>query len=133
MWPGAVVTGGVLAQHVPQMAFVDDEQPIQALAPKRADPALGEGIGWWRPWWCEDDSSPLRREHDIERAWELLVAVAHEPSGSGLAACRSQRTLRPCWVTCATVGQAVHPATKTRRVGTSKKHSTRRWPSVTGK
>jgi hypothetical protein len=33
--------GGVNAEHVLKLAAVDDQDQVEALAPERADPALG--------------------------------------------------------------------------------------------
>ena len=45
MRPRAIIVVDILAQHVPHMAFAEDEQPIQALGADGADPALGMALG----------------------------------------------------------------------------------------
>jgi hypothetical protein len=58
MWPVAVVMGGVLGQDVRQVSFADDEHPVGALAPYRADPAFGEGVRPRRLWWRAEHVVP---------------------------------------------------------------------------
>ena len=45
MRPHRVVVLDVLTKHPPQMPFVDGDDVIEALAPERADDALGDGVG----------------------------------------------------------------------------------------
>jgi hypothetical protein len=41
MRPMLVVTAGIDAQHVLEMAAAEDQQPVEALTAHAADPALG--------------------------------------------------------------------------------------------
>ena len=43
--PGRVVVLDVLPQDTFELALAEDEQPVQAFAPNRPDPALGMGPG----------------------------------------------------------------------------------------
>src|SRR6266536_333737 len=43
------------AEHALELAPVDDQDPVEALAPQRADPALGIGVGVWGSDWRPDD------------------------------------------------------------------------------
>lgn len=45
MRPRAIIVVDILAQHVPQMAFAEDEQPVQALGADGAYPALVRAYG----------------------------------------------------------------------------------------
>jgi hypothetical protein len=45
--PVSVVVGGVEADHVLEVAAVDDQDPVQALAAEGADPTLGVGVRVW--------------------------------------------------------------------------------------
>ena len=45
MRPHRVLVLDVLTRHPPQMPFVDGDDVIEALAPERADHALGDGVG----------------------------------------------------------------------------------------
>ena len=48
----SVVVGGVEADHVLEVAAVDDQDPVQALAAEGADPTLGVGVRVWFGWAC---------------------------------------------------------------------------------
>src|SRR6266516_1229481 len=70
--------GGVNAEHVLELAAVDDQDPVEALAPERADPALGVGVGVWRSDRRADDRHAFAAEDLVEAAADLAVAVVEE-------------------------------------------------------
>ena len=41
VWPVSVVMGGVDAEHLLEVAAVDDQDPVEALAAESCDPTLG--------------------------------------------------------------------------------------------
>jgi hypothetical protein len=49
--PSPVVVRGVGAKGPLQVAAAEHEHPVQALAPDRADPPLGEGVSRGEPGW----------------------------------------------------------------------------------
>jgi len=46
-----VVVGDVDPEHLPEVSSPANQQPVQALGPHRADPALGVGVGVGRLQW----------------------------------------------------------------------------------
>jgi hypothetical protein len=70
--------GGVNAEHAPELPAVDDKGPVEALAPERADPALGVGGGVWRSDRRADDRHAFAVEDLVEAAAKLAVAVVEE-------------------------------------------------------
>jgi hypothetical protein len=71
-----VVVLDVDPQHLLQVAAADDQQPVQALGPDRADPAFGVGVGVGCLHRRDQHLDALRLEHVVEDAGELGVAVA---------------------------------------------------------
>jgi hypothetical protein len=45
----AVVVKDKLTEHPVEMAFAADKHPVEALGPRGADEAFGEGVRSWRP------------------------------------------------------------------------------------
>src|SRR6266487_988407 len=66
------------AEHALELAPVDDQDPVEALAPQRADPALGIGVGDWGSDWRPDDRDAFATEDLVEGAAELAVAVVKQ-------------------------------------------------------
>jgi hypothetical protein len=75
MWAHRVVVLDVRAQDPFQVALAEDEQPVQAFAPNRPDPALGMGPGAGCLERRADDTHALGAEHLVEGSRELGVAV----------------------------------------------------------
>ena len=48
--PVSVVVGGVEAEHVLEVAAVDDQNAVETLAAEGADPTLGIGVRVWGRW-----------------------------------------------------------------------------------
>jgi hypothetical protein len=78
--PTLVVEGGVRRQYPLQMALVQDEQVVQALAAGAADPALGIPIRLRAVRRCVQDLQPFAAEGGVKRLRELPIAVVqHDP------------------------------------------------------
>jgi hypothetical protein len=58
--------GRVDAEHLLELAPVDDQDPVEALARQRADPALGIGVG-------VRDSD--RRPDDVECTYSIFLQI----------------------------------------------------------
>jgi hypothetical protein len=100
----AVVVKDKLTEHPVEMAFAADKHPVEALGPRGADEAFGEGVRSWRPNRGLDDPGTGRPRHLVERPDEL--------------------DFRACWVTQAPAGWAVTPARNTFLRSRSMKNST---------
>ena len=71
MRPVAVVVVDVDAKDALELAAVDDQDPVEALASDGADEALGVGVRPRRLDRRLDDSDPFAAEDLVERAVEL--------------------------------------------------------------
>ena len=84
MWPGRVVVLHVLVEHLLQVPWSQNEQPVQALAAHRPHPALGHCVRSR----CSDrgahDPHGFGPEHRIEGGRELGIPVADEEGGPPL-------------------------------------------------
>jgi hypothetical protein len=81
-----------------ELPAAEDQDPVEALVPQTAHPALGVSVGVRRPDRCADDPDALGLEDGVE-ADELAVAIATE-SGTVAAGRRGPiSSLRAC---CAT-------------------------------
>jgi carboxymethylenebutenolidase len=82
--PRDVVVHEVGAKQATQVAFVEHEDEIEAVAANRADDALGEGI---LPWRARGDDD-LKNAHALDPALEVSaedgIAIAEQVSGAGL-------------------------------------------------
>ena len=76
--PGRVVVLDELGEHALEMAFVSDEQPVEALAPSSANESFSEGVGTRRADRRLDDPSTNASEDLIERPDELGVSIADQ-------------------------------------------------------
>jgi hypothetical protein len=106
------------------MTAVEDQEPVQALAPHAADPALGEGARPGRPNRCSDDLYALIAEDPIEAETELAVAVVIKKQIGRPRSASDQARSRACWATQAPLGLALTPAMWTRRLCSSMKNRT---------
>jgi hypothetical protein len=61
-----------------QLAAVEDQDPVEALAPCAADPALDVRVRVRRPDWCSDHPDPVAIEDCVESAAELRVPVVDQ-------------------------------------------------------
>ena len=55
----AVVMLDVDPKDLLEVAAADDQQPVQALGADGPNPALGVGVGLWRPDWGHQDAGVL--------------------------------------------------------------------------
>ena len=60
----------------PEVAAAEDEDPVEALAADRSDPALGVGPRLRRADGSLDDADSFRTEDLVEVAGELTLAIA---------------------------------------------------------
>ena len=74
----AVVVFGVGAEHMVEMLASENQGPVQALGPDRADPALGVRVRVRSSDRGEDHIRPFRAEHLVEGTGELRVVVADQ-------------------------------------------------------
>ena len=72
-------------KHVLEVAAAEDEQPVEALTTRAADPALGVGVRVRRPDGCADHGHSFAREDLIEAAAELRVAIMDQETDRLLA------------------------------------------------
>ena len=80
--PVSVVMSGVDAEHVLEVAAVDDQDPVEALAPEGAEPALGLRVRVRGPDRRPDDLHAFAAEDLVEVAAEFAVAVVKQkPEG----------------------------------------------------
>jgi hypothetical protein len=70
--------GGVEAEYVLEVAAVDDQDPVEALAAEGADPAFGVGVRVRRSDRRPDHLESGRAEHLVEGTAELPIAVMDE-------------------------------------------------------
>jgi hypothetical protein len=98
--PVSVVVGGVEVEHLLKVAAVDDQQPVEALAAKGADPTLGIRIRIRSSDRPPDDPHALAAEHVVEGAAELTVAIVKQKA-KGLVAV-AQGASAGCAPCCAT-------------------------------
>src|SRR5438034_1155209 len=76
-----VVVRDVVAQHPLQVLARDNQDPVQALTPDAADPALGVRLRPWRRDRSADYPDPLRTEDLVEGGGELAIAIADQEAG----------------------------------------------------
>ena len=70
--------GGVDAEHLLEVAAVDNQDPVEALAAEGADPTLGVGVRIRSSDRRADDTHALAAEDLIESAAELTVAIVKQ-------------------------------------------------------
>src|SRR2546425_968452 len=71
MWSMAVVVLDVGVERALELAATEDQHPVEALAPCRADEALRERVGLRGLHRCSDDRDPLASKDLIERIGQL--------------------------------------------------------------
>ena len=110
--PVPVVVVGVDAEHVVEVAAVEDQQPVEALAADAADPALGVGVRVRRPHRRADDRDAFAAEDVVEAAAELAVAIVDQEAERLLASSSGISRLRACWATQAPSGWSCRRRTR---------------------
>ena len=81
MWPLPVVVTHIDAKEPLELSAVEDEEPVEALAPDGADPSFGERV---RPRCTKrgaNDLDAFAAEDLVEGATELAVAVVDQEPG----------------------------------------------------
>ena len=78
MRPVGVVVLDVDTQDTIELSAACDQEPVEAVAANRADPALGERVRVRRPKRGADDLDALALEDVVEGAAELAVAVVDQ-------------------------------------------------------
>jgi hypothetical protein len=61
-----------------EVAAVEDQEPVEALAADAADPAFGEGVRAGCANGCPDDPDRFGAEHLVEGGGELAVAIVDQ-------------------------------------------------------
>jgi hypothetical protein len=97
--PVSVGVGGVEADHVLEVAAVDDQDPVQALAAEGAEPTLGVGVRVWGSDGRADDLHVLAAKDLIESVTEFAVAVVEQEPEGLLPVGEEHQQFRAC---CAT-------------------------------
>jgi hypothetical protein len=105
-----------------QLAPVEDQQTIEALAANGSDETLGERVRPRRPDGGLDDPHTVGAEHLVEAGGELGVSIPDEELGR--TGSLGEGALRACWTTHSPTGVAVMPLRCTRRVSISIKNRT---------
>ena len=116
MRPVPVVVLRVDANDALEVAAADDEQPVEALPPQAADPALGVCPRPRRPHRRLDHTDALGAEDLVEVARELAVTVTDQEAGAHPFIVECISRFRACWLTQARSGFALIPARCTRRL-----------------
>ncbi len=73
-----VVVVDVDAEHMLELPPTGDQDPVEAVAPGGAYPALGERVRLRCPERCADDLDAFAPEDLIESAAELAVAIVDQ-------------------------------------------------------
>src|SRR6266540_4217352 len=81
MWPLPVVVTHIDAKDLLELSAVEDEEPVEALAPDGADPALDVRVCVRCPHRCSDHLDPVAAEDGVEGAAELAIAVVDQQPG----------------------------------------------------
>jgi hypothetical protein len=117
----AVVMIDVGVQDALELATIDDQDPVEALAPHGADEALGKRVRLRSLDRCSDDLDPLAAKDLVEGAAELRVAIVDLEAGGEARSASDHESWRACWATQASLGCWVQPATCTLRLPSSMK------------
>jgi len=75
MRPGCLVVLLVFGQHLSQVLFIDDQQPVQELTAQGTDDSLADRVRFGRLRRAGQDPDSFRGEHGVEGAGELACAV----------------------------------------------------------
>lgn len=122
MRPLAVVVVDVDAEHVFEVAAVENQQPVQALRVDGANEPFGDRVRLRRPHRRLDDPDTFAAEDLVEGAAVRAVAIPDQEAVP--LSLKSKPRLRACCVTHSPVGFLVQPASQTRRFACAMKKST---------
>src|SRR6266566_5719969 len=78
MWAPFVVMLDIDAEDALELSAAEDQDPVEALAPRAANPALDVRVRVWRLDRCPDHPDPLAAEDCVEGATELRVTVVDQ-------------------------------------------------------
>ena len=78
MRPVAVVVVDIDTEYLLELSPADDQDPVEAVAPDGADPALGERVRLRRAEGCADDLDTVASEDLVEHVAELAVAIVDQ-------------------------------------------------------
>jgi hypothetical protein len=120
----AVVVLDVGVKHLLQVSSPDDQQPVQTLGPHRPDPAVGVGVGVGPLQRRDQYLGAVRTEDVVEGAGELRIPIANKEPHSSAPFAQYEAQVAGLLGNPSPSGWAVTPATCTRRVPSSMKHST---------
>lgn len=96
MQPVPVVVAGVLTEDRPQVPFIVDEHPVDALGSCGAYPSFGVTVRPWRLRRGLDYFQALAGEDFVEGGRELGVTVPDEEAQRSARSPRSMTRLRAC-------------------------------------
>ena len=103
-----VVVGDVDPEHLLEVSSPANQQPVQALGPHRADPALGVGVGVGACTGVTSASVPSDRNTSSKARVNFASRSRMRNRGRRFPSISSR--LRACWATQAPSGWAVTPA-----------------------
>ncbi len=78
MRPRMIEIGRVLGQHAVQMPLIHNQQVVETFLPHRANPPLGEGVGFGCLIGSADTGDVLGTEDGAEGRWELGIPVVDQ-------------------------------------------------------
>jgi hypothetical protein len=76
--PGYVVVLKVFGQHPPQMALIDDKQPVEKFPAQGTDDPFADRVRSRRLRWAGENPDAFRLEHGVEGAGELACAIPNQ-------------------------------------------------------
>src|SRR6266567_7386952 len=99
MWPGPVVVVEELGEHLPEVALIHDQQPIQALTPDGLDQPLQMGVRSRRSLGRTEYADAFGVEHGIEAIRVLGVSIANQKADRRLTILEIVSHVARCWTT----------------------------------
>src|SRR6266545_5342438 len=113
-----VVMPDIDTQHALEIAAANDQDPVEALAADRSDPAFGVGVRVWRSNRRPDHLDPLGTEDLIKAAAEFRVAIVDQKPERLLVAELHQQVARllrcPAAVGVRGTGDVLDPSRRQR-------------------
>jgi hypothetical protein len=111
-------------EHVLEMTAVEDQQPIEAFGADGAHEAFGDRVRLRGSHRCADDLDSLAVEDVVEIACELAVSVPDQEANRRRALGKSPSELARLLSDPGSLGFALQPARRTRRLLSSMRKST---------
>ena len=122
MWPLAVVMVDIDAEHVLEVAAVENQQPVEALRADGADEAFGDRIRLRRSHRRLRNPDTFAAEDLVEGTAVPTVTVAEQEADAALAEVQAEVSRLLGYHS--PVGFLVQPASQTRRFACAMKKST---------